>query len=304
MKKQSSIKGGRTNQLGGIQPMLHDASFGTSRLCDCCVLILHCDAHNQIALYNTVNSDSQQTYRWFPYLHILPKSTWHHILMSTIFLILGQNVKKNYFTVMSCLNLFRLQLPRTQHFITRMIYYVRLNSKLIDPCLANTNKDKQINVEWVPVPDILKNQVTNLWGPEVNHYVQIIDKRLPIKQSIVEYSVKEAFSVFPIREAPQNREEEMLLESKVSEKDVERFYDDYIDHCFPCFFMNFSSFKAYMTRHNIETNEHKLGLYFNAFRFLEKPYMSFHELLIGLVAIDRETVHCETRLKIIFRFAF
>lgn len=277
-----------------IQPLL---ASDESPISDCVVLILHCLNHNRVAIQTTKIRNKK--YRWFPFALALPKSTWQRMVFAIAMVVLGAT-NPNTFSVISCLHHFRLQLPRNQKYITRLTYYGHVNNKLIDLCQSK-GKAKD-HVEWVSLAEINNNQVKNLWGPEVQHYMNVLDKKVSVKAALIEYSIQQAFSMFRIRDTPTNREEEMLRDSKVNEKDMERIYDDYIEHCYPCFYMTVTSFKCYMLKHGIEHDQSKLDNYFNAFRFMEKPYMSFHELLIGLVAIGKEAPHCETRLKIIFRF--
>ena len=57
-----------------------------------------------------------------------------------------------------------------------------------------------------------------------------------------------------------------------------------------------------MTKHGFESNEKQLVRLFNAFNYHKNGFLSFHEVLLGLAAIEPATAHGEARVKFIFRF--
>ena len=64
---------------------------------------------------------------------------------------------------------------------------------------------------------------------------------------------------------PRTDEEAMLLSSNLSEKDIERLYSDFLDHCFPSMAMAFHSFRVYMTKYGFQFEDERLTHLFFAF---------------------------------------
>ena len=80
-------------------------------------------------------------------------------------------------------------------------------------------------------------------------------------------------------------------------------YENYIEHCYPSFYMAFESFKFYLIKYGFDKNEETLLYLFNAFSMYGNDYLDFHEVLLGIVAMEPTTKHLtEARLKFIFRY--
>ncbi|OTF82911.1 hypothetical protein BLA29_011040, partial [Euroglyphus maynei] len=118
---------------------------------------------------------------------------------------------------------------------------------------------------------------------------------------ISEYSLEEVFLYVP-RDPPRNLEEEMLKPIHITEKDVERLYEDFLIHCYPSFSMSIESFKCYMKKHEFEKNDHRLVRFFRGFNYTKTNYLSFHELLLGLACMEPTIQHGKFRVKFIYRF--
>ena len=66
--------------------------------------------------------------------------------------------------------------------------------------------------------------------------------------------------------------------------------------------MPIHSFKMYLSKYGFKPEDDRLNPLFLAFNYKKTGYVSFHELLMGLVAIEPQASHQETRIKFIFRF--
>ncbi len=62
-----------------------------------------------------------------------------------------------------------------------------------------------------------------------------------------EYSLDQAFFYVP-RDPLRNLEEEMLKSGNITEKDKERLFGDFVEHCFQSRFLTIVSFKDYMSK--------------------------------------------------------
>lgn len=196
---------------------------------------------------------------------------------------------------LQCMQMLRLQLPHTLKFITRLIYYGQIDqNNLTSQCCQDTQR-----LKWMSHADIMACNIENLWGPEVVEFSRMISDS--IIQQVCEYSLDEAFMYVP-REPPRNLEEAMLKSAHITEKDVERLYADFIDHCFPSFYQTLESFKCYMAKYGFEKNDNRLFMLFRAFNYNNNGFLSFHELLIGLATVEPNTMHGEARVRFIFRY--
>lgn len=193
-----------------------------------------------------------------------------------------------------CMQVLRIQMPHTLGFITRLTYYIQLNENSDFKCCRNSKR-----IKWISLDHILNQDVQYLWGPELVDFSRLICR--PTTPQVIEYSLEEAFLFVP-RDPPRNPEEGMLKSINITEKDVERLYIDFIEHCFPSFSMTLDSFKAYMAKYGFEKSDHRLLLLFRAFNCLDNGYLSFHELLIGLATIEPFTTHGQVRTRFLFRY--
>ena len=125
-----------SKSLSAIKPVLESTVFSHRypTIYDCCVIILHCPVHKKFALCNSLHSGGER-YRWFPFAYMQPIETWDAVRRRIVQVILGRKCHETMVSSVSCLNVFLLQLPRTSNFVTRMIYYVRLNPIENDPCM-------------------------------------------------------------------------------------------------------------------------------------------------------------------------
>ncbi|OTF72585.1 Calcineurin-like protein phosphoesterase [Euroglyphus maynei] len=195
-----------------------------------------------------------------------------------------------------CMQLFRLQSPRTSKFVTRLTYFIELSKSDKFVCCQD-NKF----IKWISINQLLNNNyVTNLWGPELIQFCRQSTKK-PIVQQIEEFSLERAYFFLP-RDTPRNLEESILQSAHLTEKDVERLYTDFVEHCFPSTYQTFESFRCYMSKHGFDRQDCRLKSLFNAFNVQNNGFLSFHELLLGLATIEPDTVHGEWRARFIFRY--
>ena len=144
MPKSNKLGELATKSLSAIKPVVEStvSSHRYPTIYDCCVVILHCPEHNRFALCNSLHSGER--FRWFPFAYMSPLETWDKVRRRTVQVALGRKVTSSMVSSVSCINVFRLQLPRTQRFVTRMIYYVRLNPTEGDPCMEPPKVDNHL----------------------------------------------------------------------------------------------------------------------------------------------------------------
>ena len=108
-----------------------------------------------------------------------------------------------------------------------------------------------------------------------------------------------------------NTSEQVLKSLNITEKQIQFFYIDFIEHCFPNTLMSFLSFKDYLGKYGFKTSEKlmkRLFIGFFRFEYIECPRSNrkddliFEELLFGLAHIDPQCIFNDSRLGFIFRY--
>ncbi|KAI2803666.1 hypothetical protein RDWZM_001607 [Blomia tropicalis] len=277
--------------------------FDSSSYSDILVYVIHCPKHEKIAVHQEKNGGI----KWLPFSHLFPnKSLGETALIGSIYILAEekddkvQSVKDSSPVDSNSIQLYgitRMQLPQTLSFITRYIFYIKLketNGKF--RCCNSTS-----TIVWTPIVDISTNQVPNIWGPELVQYCRLTQQNfVGFSERIDEFSLDDVYLYAP-RDPPRNAEETMLLDLDFSEKTIELLYHEFLDHCYPCFSLTIDSFKHYMSKYGLSGDERLNSLFF-AFNYNKNGYISFHELLMGLVSLEPTANHNEVRVKFVFRY--
>ena len=177
---------------------------------------------------------------------------------------------------------------------TRFTCLVRLHSD--NPVLQCCRKTSRII--WLDVAQILKDY-TILWGPHFIYHIRAFDReiqRVRTGNYTYNYIIED-----PLRE-------EVLMSLNVSQKQIQLFYIDFIEHCFPTTVMSFVSFKDYLKKYGFKASEKSMKRLFNS--FIRNQYLNYHEcrcilfeeLLLGLALIDHRSAFNCRRLEFIFRY--
>lgn len=196
------------------------------------------------------------------------------------------------------------------------------------------SKEHVNSMRWLTHEAIVTDEdLLEIWGPEPAIFTSAFATHSVERGAYSEYTLREAVKFQP-REPARTYQEEMLRSCHFDSGDILRLYSDYLQHCFPSQHMNFTSFKDYLLKLGYEpqsssggsnsagrgslgvntnssaglsgVNMHDFRALFRAFKVNLKPYVTFHELLLGLAAMDRSTAHGgqsgELRCSYIFRY--
>ncbi|KAJ6225804.1 hypothetical protein RDWZM_004349 [Blomia tropicalis] len=282
--------------------LIPDGGQITERIYDCCAYLIYCPLHDQLAVSYQLECDVV----WLPFIPLPSNRSWNEGALYGSFLVLSGGVSDQFIELRDnmpymeafLVEVFRFQMPQTNEFVNRLVYYVRLN-----PNANNNNNFKCCQetdrLKWLKLEFINSGLVDNAWGPELVHFSKWIGLQTP--QRIHSYSLTEAYRFVP-HNPPHNIDEMMLQRANITHKDVERLYYDFIDHCFPSFSMTFCSFQYYMLKYDFERDHIRIRRLFKAFNINRNGYISFSELLLGLAAIEPNSVHGEARMKFVFRY--
>lgn len=206
-------------------------------------------------------------------------------------------------------------------------------------CFCEAPENSNTGVRWLRHETIVtEEEALEIWGPEPGMFTSAFATNSVEKGAYSEYTLREAIRFQP-RETPRTYQEEMLKSCHFERGDILRLYSDYVQHCFPSQNMNFVSFCDYLQKLGYEqldssngsqgsgshskeqlnsqlnispsnisrVNMHDMRALYRAFKFnRQMPYVTFHELLLGLAAMDRSTAHGghsgELRCGYIFRY--
>ena len=350
---QSNKSNNNNEMASGYEMILQPEGVvhSTTNKYDCCALLIHCAQHNKLLLARqsqpTIKSTFHMPATWMPFSQMMPNRSWKHGAMWTLCVTLSGGVssgekfemlrKKLPIQSYQCMQVARVQMPQSQKFLTRIIYYFKLNSggpstMIHDIDVADvkncscqqypltSEKDASSHqLEWFPMDEIQAGNVANLCAPELIQFARQISTFSPqpstlpsslsiksngingVSVSVEEYTLEEMFKFVP-RDPPRNLEEELLRSLHITEKDVERLYQDFMEHCFPYMYMSMDSFKYYMAKYECERDEGRLVKLFSAFNLSGTSFLTFHELLLGLACIEPSSQHGEFRVKFIFRY--
>ena len=279
----------------------------SQRVYDCAAHLILCPTHDKIALCRQPSNGMV----WFPYTPLAPKLSWNDSALNGAFRVLSGPDPKLFdaikaippFTKAYPMEVLRMQvsLQNKLSYITRLIFYSRIDPNHKNPSFkCCTDSDR---ITWIPLVflETVRGFGEPFWGPELFEFTSAIKQMRPPMQKIHEFSLAMAYTILP-RDPPGNDMEEMLSTAGVTGNDVARLYSDFIEHCFPSFAMSIYSFKHYMIKYGLVKNENDMIRLFRAFNQHQNGYLNFHELLIGLTAMDPNAKHGQVRLAYVYRF--
>ncbi|KAI2805647.1 hypothetical protein BLOT_004647 [Blomia tropicalis] len=314
-----------THQLKGVfaPRLLHSASLtaNSERWLDlksmvahgyhCAAYLIHCVQHDRIA----VTRPSKSQALWMPYLPAPSHLSWQEAGLAGLLIILSNANMDLFVSLKNCppfntqhlVEVLDVQMPNTMTIITRLIWYIRL-----DKTNQKRNTDFRCcqdneSIIWLDEREISSqgSALDYLWGRKLIEMHRVVTTSY--QQGIIpacsyeELVLTDVFQYMP-RSPPNNQEEQLLSSTKLTEKDVERLYSDYLDNCFPSTTMTLHSFKVYMTRYGLNYNDERLEHFFRSFNFNATGYVTFSELLLGLACLDCKSIHNQTRAKFVLRY--
>ena len=125
-------------------------------------------------------------------------------------------------------HILRLQMP-SRKVITRLTLFACLkkNNQENATCCISTNR-----VNWLPVADIQQNRVAKVWGPELRILTAMLAEPQP--QIVNEFSLNHTLYYWHLDGSWQ---QDLLKAFKLTESHVYEIYTDFIEHCYPSFYM-------------------------------------------------------------------
>ncbi|RWS08203.1 Calcineurin-like protein phosphoesterase [Dinothrombium tinctorium] len=253
-------------------------------LYDCCALLVFCPKHNNFALTKIGSRKGV----WLPHVPVKTTEGWFTVTAAKLKAILTvAGGAKSYlsFSPPEMIHLFRIQLPSIARFATRVTYFTQLthDTKYPTNC-CQSNK----TVSWFSAQDVMSHNVPELWGPEPYVFCEAFLNNNIDKGAYTEYTLRDAMK-YTARDPPKTYQDEMLKSANFTERDIAKIYGEFIQHCYPSHFMVFNSFADYMKKIGWGSNDLDLPSTYRAFAFNKTAYITFHEFLLGLAALDKHT---------------
>lgn len=295
---------------------------------DCIAFILHCPSHGKVGV-----ARSPTEAIWLPYVQKHKNMSWYDSAKEGAMQVLAEGSASRFeayrrkapFDQMLLLEVARVQMPSTNKFVARYIFYVRLNLPSADEngqpgnsptSHKNTNHccTDTARLQWLALDFISQGFIRNCWGPELVELARLVMEATktteetgspPVfRQRLQEQSVEQLFDILPRPDESVQSDShlESLKKIKTNKNDIERLFADFLDHCYPSFYMTYDSFRHYLSRNGFEKDEKRLKRFFRAFNRASNGYLSFNELLQGLICMERETPHVEFRIRFVFNY--
>lgn len=270
-------------------------------LYSCIALLMYCEKHGKVAICYHERSEVA----WLPFAAAPVNKSWVDATQDLVNGIFSKEESEGVdisplnpqieIRSMHTIHILRVQLPVTQKFVYRLTQLIRVAGQLInakDSCVCSGSQSTN-RLKWIGLKEAMAGNVNNLWGPEVALFSQWIPQLK--QQEVYEFTLEQAY----MNISPNGR-----FAAGIEQEKLEMVYGDFLEFCFPAFYMTFTAFHKYFEKYMLEMkqSEETILQLFNGFNSACNGYLSFHEFLLGLVLIEPDCPPNENRLKFIFRY--
>lgn len=303
------------------------------RLHDCVVVLIFCAKHRNIA----VSSTRREHIVWTPFMQLAEGISWKEGTLDCIQRIFRTDAEQSEADAgkempkfdLSCFEVTRIQLPSV-NVITRICQLVTLKEGNSFKCCTKT-----ANIEWMPLATLAKETPSDSkcthWGPELQLWCNKLEKALSATSEktkehtlvvLHERNIQQEIFKYFASEQKNLAEHKALLGIKLKHTHAAEVYEDYLKHCYPSLYMHCDSFSMYLSKYLMKPGEEKhtsikskkthchfpeqdprAGKLFDLFCTTDKHYLSYKQLLIGLVVMDPNCKDkCELRIRFLFRY--
>ena len=302
----------KSSRLSPINRALEGQTFY-----DTIVFLIFCPKHRNIAICRTLNSDGKIAV-WVPFIYLSDQLNYSVAIEDGLCLILSDydsnlflKYKKDvpFDTQIYATN--EVYLPNTDIPVIQISCWARLHSDNSGfECCRNTSRIHWYNIDGSVSDNSLL--VSEFFGPGVRKYCNRIESELSSHQ-IKHYS----FVAPDMRMAKcyhQNytvvtAQDYILKALGITKKQIDLFFNDFYEHCFPEISMQFKSFVDYLSQFGFRETNAKMLRIFNTFTpltsldpFRTCNFLTFEYLLLGLAYIDKDCPRHRFRLLFVFDY--
>lgn len=163
---------------------------------------------------------------------------------------------------------------------------------------------------WIDAREVLNDGVKcgPLWGPEVKLFTANLIKTET--KFIAEFCLSKVLALInhsenrqPPNSGGQLAVSRLLVNNKTSQETLLALYEDFIEFCFPSFYMCFESFKQYFKRYNKNDAEQLFGLFRGVSNAINrKGYLDWSEFVMAAFCLDPTTENDEGRCLLLFHY--
>ena len=266
--------------------------------------VIFCPKHRKIAVSDHFDTQRELAI-WFPFLYLSSDVKKRLTIEEGISLILSDGNPE-------LMSLYKEEQPfesnvsfvwseKIKQFkigFTRSVCLVRLHSdNSVLQCCRKTS-----TILWLDIEQISNNYIDCLWGPQIKEYITLFNEYFQTVRTGY-YMNTNMFNELPL----SNTAEQVLKSLEITDKQIQLFYIDFIEHCFPTYTMSFTSFKDYLGKYGFKTSEKSMKRLYSGFMFYSSTNqrcdnLLFKELLLGLGVIDTQSVFNCSRIAFIFRY--
>ena len=185
----SSLESGILTAEGGVPP--------GDLLYDTIAYLIYCSEHKKVALTRAMK-DGRIRCVWFPFVALSSIGSWKDKSEEGIQIILrkedpeleGRLGVQLRVAVSEPKRIFiqRIQVPVIRKFVTRLMYFVKIDNNSEYKCCENTK-----TIQWYPLSKDLKPTIKELWAPEVIEFTQMVES--PKNKGINEYTLRKAYKL-------------------------------------------------------------------------------------------------------------
>ncbi|XP_054163125.1 uncharacterized protein LOC128960963 [Oppia nitens] len=252
-------------------------------------ILMICRQHMTMALKQISPSKCGQ---WFPWAAVKKGQTWSDSYKELIAPI-ADDLKK----LKACVDIKQryqmygsmAAIPQYNESVKLFVFEAEVKH------VSETAKcfDTPVGYQWVPIQNVSNS--CDVWGAEPSILADILANRSPIKENFYEISLKQIMRYTPKEIKGQTSQEELIKCVGVTEKDIIKLYEQYLQQCAPSNIMGFKAFIDYMTKLSLPGKSESSYTMdsWALFRSMarDKPYVTFNELLLGMCALDMNAIH-------------
>ena len=270
---------------------------------------IFCTKHKKIAVCDNIERHKELTIG-LPYIYLSPDLKNRMTAEDGVSLILSDGDSRLFAKYKeerpfdtNTLEAFAFQLIQTKFGFTRFVCLVGLHSdNPVLQCCRKTSRIIWLNAEYFP------KDFTNILGDFLKSTIDFEKLMNDIRMEYGIYSVlcPPFIPSYSIDGESEYDEHNILKSFDVTEKQIEFFFFDFIEHCFPAIYMTFLPFKTYLKEYGFVESEKCLQRMFYGFALhLINPddiALLEGDLLIGLAFLDNGCPSYECRLEFVFRY--
>lgn len=137
-------------------------------------------------------------------------------------------------------------------------------------------------------------------GPEVKMFAAKITNRE--SRYIFEFNEDTALEFLNKPEKLTTSQSKLLIQANSTSDIVLSMYEDFVEFCFPSFYMTLDSFRLYLIKYGYDMNDSRFESLFRSISYNRKSYIDFFEFLVGIYCFEPGVENCEARRRMLFRY--